>query len=245
MSVLDQFWFAWPWMGLGIAVVMVVLLFGTDLLRGGDLPRWRDPVWLAWCAMPAYLVHQFEEYALHITDGQFDIIQAVGSTGIIDLSTFPMAHFPLVNLALVWFAVPLAAYLGKRLNNPVVGLAPYGFILANGLLHVGQALTGMASVANNPGFFTGLLVFLPLSALVILTGLKYRFLSGKGLAIALASGVLGHVLLGGAYVTAAIAGPVGVITFDLLAAFAPILLALLGTRLFLRNEGRTQAVPLT
>lgn len=245
MSVLDQFWFAWPWMGLGVAVVMVVLLFSTDLLRGGPLPRWRDPVWLAWSAMPAYLVHQFEEYALHTTDGQFDIIQAVSNAGLFDLSALPMAHFPVVNIALVWFAVPLAAYIGKKLDNPVVGLAPYGFILANGLLHVGQTVTGMAGIADNPGFFTGAFVFLPLSALVIVTGIKYGFLTGKGLAIALTSGVLGHVLLGGAYAISAIAGPVGVITFDLLTAFAPVLLALLGSRIFLRRDRTVQAVLLT
>ena len=128
MSMADVFWYAWPWVGLGMGIVMLVLLFATDLMRESDAPRWRDPYWLAWAAMPAYLVHQFEEYALNIVDGHYVIVEQVfvNAGSVMDLSALPMFHFPLVNIALVWAGVPLAAWLGARLKNPVVALSPYG-----------------------------------------------------------------------------------------------------------------------
>ena len=68
-------WLGWPWMGLGGAVVMIILLFCTNVLRSRpEVSRWRDPLWLAWLAVPMYLLHQFEEYSLHIVDGQYSIV---------------------------------------------------------------------------------------------------------------------------------------------------------------------------
>ena len=57
-----------------------------------------------------------------------------------DLSNLPLAYFPLVNIALVWMGVPLSAWICRR--NPVIGLAPYGFILVNGLMHCLGTLVG-------------------------------------------------------------------------------------------------------
>ena len=232
MGIVEQFWWAWPWMGLGMAVVMLVLLFGTDLLHGMDAPRWRDPYWLAWLAMPAYLVHQFEEYPLHITDGQYDIVSTVLAIPVFDLSQLPMAHFPMVNIALVWVGVPLAAWLGRRMGNPVVALAPFGFLLLNGFVHVAQAVSGMMPAPVNPGFFTGAFVFLPLVALAIVVCVRGDFMDGKGLAIALVSGAIGHILLGVAYALCSATGPAFVLCFDVLAGLAPMLLALLFCRIF-------------
>ena len=124
MDLAEQFWYAWPWMGLGAAVVMAVLLFCTDLLRSDGGRRWLDPVWLAWLAVPIYLLHQFEEYACNLADGEYLIIGQVfaNAGGIMDLSQLPLAFFPEVNILLVWVAVPISAYLCRR--NPVIGLAP-------------------------------------------------------------------------------------------------------------------------
>ena len=56
-------WFdvAWPWIGLGFAVVLVVLLLATNTLRDDTVrPRWRDLRWLSFLAVAGYLVHQVE-----------------------------------------------------------------------------------------------------------------------------------------------------------------------------------------
>ncbi|MEE8722982.1 MAG: HXXEE domain-containing protein [Eggerthellaceae bacterium] len=232
MDFAQECWYGWPWVGLGMAIVALILLFGTNLLRGVDAPRWRDPYWLAWVAFPAYLVHQFEEYALHITDGQFDIISQVfaNAGGVMDLSNLPMLHFPLVNITLVWVGVPLAAWLGRKLSNPVVALAPYGFVLVNGVVHCMGTLSGAMPVAANPGFFTGTFVFLPLCALVIAVCVRGSFMRGGGLALALGSGAIAHGLLGAAYALSAV-GPAAVIAFDVVAGVAPALLAYVGCKL--------------
>lgn len=227
MSMADVFWYAWPWVGLGMGIVMLVLLFATDLLRGSDAPRVRDPYWLAWAAMPAYLVHQFEEYALNIADGNYVIVEQVfvNAGGIMDLSALPLFHFPLVNIALVWAGVPLGAWLGARLRNPVVALSPYGFILVNGLIHFAMTVVRGVPVALNPGFFTGTLLFLPLVAVVIVACARGGLVRGGGIAAFLVAGAITHVLLGAGYAMSAVGGSAGVAVLDLLAGLSPALLA--------------------
>lgn len=233
MDFAQECWYGWPWIGLGMAAVVLVLMFGTNLLRSTTTARWRDPYWLAWAAFPAYLAHQFEEYSLHITDGQFDIVSQVfvNAGSVMNLSNLPMLHFPLVNITLVWIGVPLAAWLGRKLDNPVVALSPYGFVLVNGLVHCLGTVSGAISVTGNPGFFTGSLVFLPLCALVIFECMRGPYMRGGGLALTLGSGAIAHGLVGAAYALSA-AGPAMVIAFDVLAGIAPVLLAYAGCRLF-------------
>ena len=69
MSMADVFWYAWPWVGLGMGIVMLVLLFATDLLRGSDAPRVRDPYWLAY--LEAYGGSAAPEW----TGGEYDHTQ--------------------------------------------------------------------------------------------------------------------------------------------------------------------------
>lgn len=234
MGFAEACWWGWPWAGLGMGIIMLVLLFGTDLLRSNGKPRWRDAYWLAWAAMPAYLIHQFEEYGLHITDGQYDIITQVfaNAGSILDLSALPMAHFPLVNIMLVWFGVPLAAWWGRKAQNPALALAPYGFILVNGLMHFVLTVVRGVPVGLNPGFFTGTFVFLPLAALAVAVALRGGYLRAGGLAVSLAAGVIAHGLLGAGYAMAAIGGPVGVVVLDVAAGLSPAPLAWLGCKLF-------------
>ncbi len=69
-----------------------------------------------------------------------------------DLSDLPMAHFPLVSIALVWLGVPLAEYLCRKLKNPVVGMSSYGFFLINGMLHFASTVVRGLPPVQNPGF---------------------------------------------------------------------------------------------
>jgi hypothetical protein len=88
-------WFdlAWPWIGLGAAAILLVLLFTTEKLRGNTLgPRWRDPVWLAWLIAAVYFVHNFEEYG----------IDALG-----EAHAFPLRHAQ----RLISLLIRLASYL--------------------------------------------------------------------------------------------------------------------------------------
>jgi hypothetical protein len=63
----SRFDVAFPWIGGLAAVVLLVLLFGTDVLRSGSATsRWRDPVAMSWMATVAYLLHNVEEYAVDL-----------------------------------------------------------------------------------------------------------------------------------------------------------------------------------
>lgn len=227
----ELFNIAWPWMGLGGAVVLLILLFGTDVLG----TKWTDLRWLAWLAVPAYLIHQFEEYSMNMVDGKYMIVETFYSetspfAAFLDTMELPLAHFPLMNIVFVWIAVPFAAYLCRK--NPVIGLAPYGFILANGLLHcVGSIVMGMG-VANNPGFFSGTLVFIPLTLWVIYMCKKSGRMNTKGIIIALASGVLGHIGLASCYLVAIAGFAGGVLIADIIVSFIPIIAAWLLCKIF-------------
>lgn len=232
MSFIDQFWYTWPWMGLGAAIVMVILLFLTNALRSNKGARWLDPVWLAWLAVPIYLLHQFEEYGCNLVNGEYLIIKQVfaNAGSFLDLSQLPLAFFPEVNILLVWVAVPLSAYLCRR--NPVIGLAPYGFILVNGLMHCVGSLTGFMPIKLNPGFWTGTFVFLPLAALVVYATFKRKFMSGGALVVALVAGAISHVFFAMGYVVAAFAGGAAALAVGGIGVFSSIIFAWLGCKLF-------------
>jgi hypothetical protein len=59
-----SFTYVWPYMGLGAALLLALLL-ATDALRSDrTVSRWHDLVWLAWLGTLAYLIHQFEEHGI-------------------------------------------------------------------------------------------------------------------------------------------------------------------------------------
>ena len=131
------FYTVWPFIGVGGAIVMVAILLMTDTFRGNTtVSRWRDPVWLAWLAVPLYWVHQFEEYSLPVMGFDYSIQEMIcknlGFPPYPDCP-IPLSFYPVVNIALMWFGAPLAAYLCRR--NVLIGLSFWGLILANGLLH--------------------------------------------------------------------------------------------------------------
>ena len=139
------FYTVWPFIGVGGAIVMVVILLMTDTFRGNTtVSRWRDPVWLAWLAVPLYWVHQFEEYSLPVLGFDYSIqemiCEKIGFPPYPDCP-IPLAFYPVVNIALMWFGAPLAAYLCRR--NVLIGLSFWGLLFANGLVHTagGVAVT--------------------------------------------------------------------------------------------------------
>jgi hypothetical protein len=132
---------------VGGAIVMIAILLMTDTFRGSTtVSRWRDPAWLAWLAVPLYWLHQFEEYSLPVIGLDYSIqemiCQKIGFPPYPDCP-IPLAFYPVVNIALMWFGAPLAAYLFRR--NVLIGLSFWGLLFANGLVHtaggIARALT--------------------------------------------------------------------------------------------------------
>lgn len=221
----------WPWIGLGGALVMLVLMFGTDVARSRPaVSRWWDPVWLAWLTVPMYFLHVFEEYSHDLLGRVYFIAGGVcaaqGYPPYPDCP-IPTLHWPVVNITLCWVVAPLAAWLSRR--NLVVGLTYYGLILFNGVLH---AVTVVVQGSDAyPGVVTGVLLFIPISLWVIYVCLKSCALNAKALAVSFAGGILGHIGLFMAYVTfnATKSAP-AMLAADIACMFVPLLVAGLGSK---------------
>ena len=135
------FYTVWPFIGIGGAIVMIAILLMTDTFRGSPaVSRWRDPEWLAWLAVPLYWIHQFEEYSLPTIGLDYSIqemiCEKIGFPPYPECP-IPLAFYPVVNIALMWFGAPLAAYLFRR--NVLIGLSFWGLLFANGLVHTAGA----------------------------------------------------------------------------------------------------------
>lgn len=190
-------WFdlAFPWIGGVAAAVLLVLMFGTNRLRGDTISsRWRDPVWLSWMAVVAYLLHNVEEYGIDLLGTRHAFPDAACAQ--LKLPAYPNCPIPpafylAVNITLFWVAAPLAALLSRR--HPLIGLSIYSVIFINALVHLMPVL--VLGHPYNPGLFTTLLVFLPLSMWVIYTCFGKDRLSYKALAFLVVWGVVLHAIL--------------------------------------------------
>ena len=178
MSTFDVLWLAWPWIGFGGAIVIFILLF-TDVLRSDKRKkRIFDPEWLSWFMVFAYLIHVLEEYGLHISNGQFELITSFKAMGIDErFGEIPLAFFPCVNILLTWIALPIAAKICKK--NPTIGLSGMGFLFFNGLTHLAGTFAMKLNILENPGFITGVLVFIPLFIWICFVHKKQKILLNK------------------------------------------------------------------
>src|SRR5690606_21587615 len=119
-------------------------------LRGDRaVPRTRDPVWLAWAAVAAYLLHQFEEHGIDAQGTPYAFRGFLCATlGFGDAAACPIpeAFITAVNIPVVWLAGPVAALLGRR--RPALALAFFGVPAVNAVAHIAPAV---ADGGYNPG----------------------------------------------------------------------------------------------
>jgi hypothetical protein len=193
-------WFdlAFPWIGGVAAGVLLVLLFGTNLLRSEPtLSRWRDPVWLSWMATVVYLLHNVEEYGVDLLGHWHAFPEALCAD--LKLPAYPdcpipPAFFLAVNIPMFWVVGPLAALLSRR--HRLIGFTLYSVISINALVHImARLVTGQP---YNPGLLTAVLLFIPLTVWVVYAFYgKGRLMSYKALALLVVWGVILHALLAG------------------------------------------------
>ena len=157
MEGYTYFFNIWPWMGCGAAVIMIILLFFTDWLRGDkSKPRWKDPYWLGWIFMVCYMLHNIEEYGLSLTGEHNGFPEAMA---VIFGQPLPEYFFLTVNFSIVWLAAPFAAWIGRKKRWPILATGMAGFMLANSLTHVASGIAG----GYNPGLATAALLFIPIA----------------------------------------------------------------------------------
>jgi hypothetical protein len=191
-------WFdlAWPWIGLAVAIGLVVLLFAGDALRGDPLVhRSSDLRWLAFLAIAAYLVHQFEEYGIAANGDVHafpDALCAQLGQPAYPACPIPPAFFLAVNIPLVWVAAPVAALVARR--SPLAGLTLCGVIAVNAVVHLVPSALAMR---YEPGLLTAVLLFVPLVALMVAALARgdgrYRL---RAAIVLVAAGGLMHAVLG-------------------------------------------------
>lgn len=190
-------WFdtSFAWIGLAGAVVLLLLLFGTDALRSDRArSRWRDLTWLSWAGATAYLLHNAEEYGLDLLGHTYAFPTSVcGLFGFrvgVDCPV-PPTFFTLVNVPTFWLSGPVAALLSRR--HPLVGLAIYSVISVNFAAHVISGL--VTGTVYNPGWLTAVLLFLPLTLWTTHTLLRTGELTHGGLVFLVGWGVILHATL--------------------------------------------------
>ena len=96
MNTLDVLWLAWPWIGFGGGIVILLLLLFSNAFRSDfTKPRYYDTTWMSWALVMAYLLHVCEEYGMHIADGQFELITAFKAMGVDAMfGGLPLSFFP-------------------------------------------------------------------------------------------------------------------------------------------------------
>lgn len=190
-------WFEryWSSVGLGAAVALLLVLFFTDTCRSRPTgSRWRDPVWIAWLMVVAYMLHNFEEYGIDALGRAFHFpATACAQYGFDGIAGCPLvpSFFVAVNIPFVWIVLPIAAVWCRR--NPAVGLTGAGLLFTNALSHLGGLLTPMG---YSPGTLTAAVIFIPLSVWVCIAFFgKGKLLGYPILAVILIASILAQAVL--------------------------------------------------
>ena len=143
------FYLVWPYIGLGAALLLALLLT-TDALRSDlTVSRWYDLVWLAWLGTLAYLIHQFEEHGIDALGATYAFrAEMCRNFGFPDVQACPLpfSFVTAVNISVVWVFGPATALLGRR--RPELALAFFSVPFANTLMHVGPAVALGCSPAS-------------------------------------------------------------------------------------------------
>jgi hypothetical protein len=231
--VLYSFDDIWPYMGLGAALLLALLL-ATDLLRSDKtVSRWRDIAWLAWLGTLAYLVHQFEEHGVDLEGAPYAFRGSLCAfLGFADPGTCPVppSFITAVNVAAVWLLGPAAALLGRR--RPLIALSFFSVPSVNLVAHVASAVR---DGAYNPGLLTAIVLFLPISLWAFHVSLTHYRLGRRAIAATIGAGVVLHGILM-ASLFAFAAGRIGVAALDAIQVVNPVLAPLIVV-LFGRRRG--------
>ncbi|MFT4076604.1 MAG: HXXEE domain-containing protein [Asticcacaulis sp.] len=216
---------AFPWIGLAGALVLLPLLFGTNLLRRNhDVSRWRDPAWLGWLLTVIYLIHNVEEYGIDALGHPHAFPTALCAQ--LGFQTYPNCVIPpvfylFVNICAVWIAAPLCALLARR--HPVFGVSMVGLTATNGIVHLLPVLRGQG---YDPGLLTAVVLFFPITGWIVRACFGKGKLPYRALIAILLAGILLHLCLM-LPLLAYTHGLIGALTLNTIQALNPLWLIVL------------------
>lgn len=189
-------WFAlnFQWIGFAIAIVLLLLLFFTNVLRGDlSISKWKDYTWISWLGMVIYLIHNVEEYGFDLFGRQHEfpnqictLLHTMNSASNCPSSSYFLA----VNVTAFWVLAPLCALISKK--HPFAGLAVYAIIFVNTFFHI---MPLIATRMYNPGFVTTILLFIPISIWLIKGVLGNGAYRKRAILYLFLGGIMFHLIL--------------------------------------------------
>ena len=136
----------WPYAGTVVAVFLLALL-----------PLWWDAadtaLALVYAVLPLYMLHQLEEHA----GDRFRLAINTHFAGGREALTRPAAFW--INAGGIWIVDVIALWLAYHVEL-AIGLLPVYLMGVNAVTHIGAAV---AARGYNPGLWTAILVFIPVS----------------------------------------------------------------------------------
>ncbi|MFG1423291.1 HXXEE domain-containing protein [Roseixanthobacter liquoris] len=186
----------WPWIGLGAAGALLILLVATDALQADRrIARWFDLQWLTWLAVTAYLLHQFEEHGVSLLGAPYAFRGTLCATlgyGDAISCPVPLAFITAVNVSAVWVAGFASALAARRF--PLIALSFFAVPLVNAFAHIVPAVLERR---YNPGLFSAVVVFLPLCLWTLAVAVRRHGAGVKAIGLVSLAGLLVHAVLMG------------------------------------------------
>lgn len=190
--MLDAVLHEWPWVGLALAPVLVLLL-----VRESPQKSWRermdDPVFVLPLLWPMYLLHQFEEHGRDIFGRRYPFMQSLCDTiGHHDLRSCPATPAFLFAVNVLGCQVAFVLSWMYRRKAPLIAACAWGIPLVNAFAHI---VGSFRASAYNPGTLTSVVLFLPLSLWMLRTVLAAGAIEKRDVPRVVASGVATHAVL--------------------------------------------------
>lgn len=184
--------FDWPYAGLLLAIALLGALLFKPRPTGGA-PPWRNAGWVLALLWPMYLFHQFEEHGIDAMGRHYAFLGELCSTlGYQPASSCPAdpAFIFAVNAVACQIAFAMAWVL--RTRRPLVSACAWGIPIVNAVTHIAAAVMHRS---YNPGLVTSLVLFVPLSLLMLSTVLRTHTITVRNVSRVVASGVFVHAVL--------------------------------------------------
>jgi hypothetical protein len=182
----------WPYVGLVLFGVLAGWL-AIEPRRPGAPARWQDPAWVLPLLWPMYLVHQFEEHGIDLLGRHYSFLESLCQTlGYVSKVGCPADPAFIFAVNAVGCQLAFACAWIFRRRNPLIAACAWGFAIVNAVAHIGPAI---AHLAYNPGLLTSVLLFVPLSALMLRTVVRTGAIERRQVVRIIATGVVVHAVL--------------------------------------------------
>jgi len=184
----------WMFLSLGFGIALALWLIFSPRWPGTLRQRLYDPRWWAFMATPVYAVQQFEEHGFDIFGRRFMFVPVYNAgTGETMGIAMQAPAATLINIAIVWCAFPLWAYLSNARNGYYPATFAWGFSIMNGIVgHLVPLFVASGELRYVPGL-AQVVVMLPLGFWVLLVVFR-RYGVFMGVILPLILGVLFHLV---------------------------------------------------